>query len=368
MRSGGVERGTIEIAEAIRDQGWRAIVASSGGAMADELMRKKIEHVVLPLKAKNPFKMWRNIGKLTQLIKQEHIDIVHARSRAPAWSAYLAAKRAGVPFITTFHGTYNQQSVLKRWYNSVMVRGTRIIAISRFIETHMQKYYAPNPAKIRLIPRGADLSKFDSKKINPLQMQALAESWAVGDDHPPLILLPGRITRWKGQHIFIEALAKLPHRNWMAVIMGDDKGHSKYREELRALIKEFSLDEHIRFAPNTPHMPEAYALSHMVVSASTDPEAFGRIPVEAQAMGKPIVATNHGGATETVLDGISGFLVKPDDADAMATAMQDALELTLEKRDAMVTAGYNHVLKHYSTKQMQTKTIAVYQEVLDERS
>lgn len=364
MQSGGVERGTIEIAEAIIAKGWRAVVASEGGRMADELQRKKAEHITLPLATKNPFKIWRNAAKLTSLIQREDISLIHARSRAPAWSAYLAAKRTGIPFVTTFHGTYNFKSKLKKRYNSVMTRGDLVIAISTHIAKHLRQEYEVSGSKIRLIPRGADRRRFDPALVQPMKMQELSAIWGVGDDHPPLILLPGRLTRWKGQHIFIEALSKLKNQDWMAVIMGDDKGHHTYRESLQAQIAELGLQEKIRFAPNTAHMPEAYALCSLVVSASVEPEAFGRIPVEAQAMGKLIIATNHGGATETVLDGKGGWLVEPDNAQALADAMDEALGLDEATRDEIRSTGYAHAVKHYTTEQMQEKTIAVYEELL----
>ncbi|MGB1540059.1 MAG: glycosyltransferase family 4 protein, partial [Rickettsiales bacterium] len=289
LRAGGVERGTIEMAAAIQAAGWKAIVVSAGGEMAKQLAHSGATHIELPLQTKNPFKIRANAKALERIIREHQVDIVHARSRAPAWSAYWAAKVAHVRFVTTFHGTYGIQNSWKKRYNSIMTRGSRVIAISEFIADHIHQNYEMDASRLRLIHRGVDVEKFDPAKVSSHRLRELSEIWRLPDDLP-VILLPGRITRWKGQHVLLEALAKLPHRNFYAVLLGDDQRHPGYRKELEEMTLKLGLSGHACMAPNTPYMPEAYTLAHVVVAPSTDPEAFGRIPIEAQAMGKPVVA------------------------------------------------------------------------------
>ena len=307
---GGVERGTIEIAEAIVGAGGRSLVVSSGGSSAYELKRFGAEHIELPVHSKNPLVMYANIQRLANVITDEGVDIVHARSRAPAWSAYFAAKRTDVPYMTTFHGTYSAGSALKRKYNSVMTRGARVIAISRFIGGHVHQNYGVPSGKIRIIHRGVNLDRFDPAKVTAERVAALAGNWRLGDGLP-VVMLPGRLTRWKGHTMFIEAIGKLERRDIRCLLVGGDQGRSEYRQELENLVNRHGLGEIVRIVDHCDDMPAAYMLTDVVVSASTDPEAFGRILVEAQALGRPVVASDHGGARETVIEGETGWPVDP---------------------------------------------------------
>lgn len=363
LRGGGVERGTVEIARAIVRAGGKALVASAGGPMLPQLAHTGATHITLPLHTKNPIRIWINSLRLARLIRKYKVNIVHARSRAPAWSAWFAAKKTGCHFMTTFHGTYGLQNEWKRKYNSIMTRGERVIAISQFIASHMQKYYAVDPARIRIIYRGIDTKLFNPDNAGPPRVIALTQEWRLPESLP-LILFPGRITRWKGQDVFIRALARLPHRNFFAVLLGDHHGHDTYRRELEQLIIDSGLEGHVRLAHHTHHIVEAYALSKLVVATSLDPEAFGRVVLEAQAMGRPVIATNHGGPMETIIPEVTGWLVRPGDVDALSKVIENALSL-----DANVLAwmGEQAVAnaRQFSLESMCDKTIATYKELLD---
>jgi glycosyltransferase involved in cell wall biosynthesis len=363
LRTGGVERGTIEITGAIAKAGGRALVASAGGAMVPSVAYAGGEHITLPLTRKHPLGLWMNAGKLEKLIREQKVEIVHARSRAPAWSAYWATQRTGTPFVTTFHGVYGLAPKFKKHYNQVMTKGDRVIAVSHFVAKHIEENYAIDPAKIRTIHRGVDTNVFDPARILPQRMVDLASKWRIPDDLP-IIMMPGRITRWKGQHIVIEALAKLPHRKFFCLLVGDDMGHPSYRKEIEERSFELGIDGHIRFVGNTPHMSEAYMLANVIVAPSIEPEAFGRVPVEAQAMGRMVIATNHGGACETVVPNETGWLVKPGDSDELAKAIDYALSLPEEEKAYIGANAMEHVRTHFSAQVMCQKTLAVYLELL----
>jgi glycosyltransferase involved in cell wall biosynthesis len=362
LESGGVERGTVDVAAAIVKAGGRATVVSSGGPMVRELERAGARHVVMPVASKNALTIWRNVGPLARLIRDERVDVVHARSRAPAWSARAAARRAGVPFVTTFHGTYNFKGWLKKRYNSVMAGGDRVIAISEFIAEHVRANYGVPPEHIDVIHRGIDLDVFAPQAVPVLRIQTLAEKWRLPDG-VPVVMLPGRLTRWKGQLVFLRALAKLGDLECMGVIVGGEQGRTGYRNELEDEIAALGLGSRVRLVGDTRDMPAALMLADIVVSASTDPEAFGRIIVEAQAMGRPVIATNHGAAPETVLDGITGWLVKPGDPAALANAIRATLEITADQRRRIAEAAARHVRGRFSKAAMCEKTLAVYEKV-----
>lgn len=365
--SGGVERGTVEIAGAINAAGGRALVASEGGLLVHDLTRVNAEHILLPVASKNPVVMYRNIQRLVDLIRQEHVDVVHVRSRAPAWSAYFACQRAKIPLVTTFHGTYSIGNWIKRRYNAVMTYGVRVIAISAFIGGHVRRHYGVPVDKIRVIHRGVDLERFDPEKVSAERVIKLSTDWRLPDG-VPIIMLPGRQTRWKGQLVLIDAIAKLGRKNLRCLLVGSDQGREDYRRELEARIVEHGLEEVIRIVEHCDDMPAAYKLTDLVVSASTDPEAFGRIVCEAQAMGRPVIATDHGGARETVLPGITGWLTPPGDSNALAEAIEKALSLDSTERTQLAAKAIEHVRKNFSKTQMCDKTLDVYNEVLAERN
>lgn len=363
--TGGAERGCVDVALALAQAGATPLVASAGGPMQRELDRAGIAHLTLPLASKSPLTLWRNVRALEGIIEEFGVDIVHARSRAPAWSAWAAARRTGARFMTTFHAPYNFSNLLKRGYNSVMARGERVIAISTFIRDHILTNYGTDPAAIRVIHRGIDTEAFSPERVSTARMIQLAKRWNLPDDRP-VILLPGRLTRWKGQTVMIDALARLGRRDVVCLLVGSDQGRTAYREELSAQIRRLGLEGVVRMTDHCDDMPAAYALSSVVVSASREPEAFGRVIVEAQAMGRPVIITGIGAWQETVVEGETAWIVPPDDPDALAGAIAEALSLTGEERDALGARARTFVAERYTRERMCADTLAVYAELLAE--
>ncbi|MGH6968731.1 MAG: glycosyltransferase family 4 protein [Stellaceae bacterium] len=359
--AGGVERGTVDVAAALAAAGWRSLVASAGGPMTRELERAGATHFTLPLASKNPFVIHANVGRLAALIRQHDVDIVHARSRAPAWSARAAARNAGVHFLTTFHNAYGGKSWLKRRYNAVMAGGELVIANSNFVAEHAAATYGVARARLRVIHRGVDVARFDPEKISAERMVRLAQEWRLPDG-VPVVMLPGRLSRWKGHFVLIEAMRRLNRPQIHALIVG--AGGGSYRRRLDAAIARAGLAVTFRVLDECRDMPAAYMLADVVVSASTEPEGFGRVIVEAQAMGRPVVATAHGGAVETILPGQTGWLVPPGDAEALGDAVADALALAAGGRSQLAARAIAHVRANFTTAVMTARTIAVYQELL----
>ncbi len=360
---GGVERGTIEVAAAIVEAGGRAVVASAGGPMVYELARVGAGHVILPLASKRPWTMWSNVRELERVIRELNVDIVHARSRAPAWSAYYAAKRTKRHFITTFHGTYGASNWLKRRYNSVMTMGERTIAISGFIAGHVRQVYGVPADHIRVISRGVDLARFSPSTVSAERVIALSTQWRLSDGSF-VIMLPGRLTRWKGQSVLIDAMAKLGRSDIICLLVGSDQGRSAYRRELETKIQAHGLGGQVRLVDHCADMAAAYMLTDVVVSASTEPEGFGRVMAEAAALGRPVVATDHGGAREIVVAGETGWLVPPNDVEALAGALAHAIDLSGEARAQLSERAIQRVRTLFTKDVMCAKTLDVYDEVL----
>ena len=363
LESGGVERGTVEIAAAIVRAGGTALVASAGGRMGADIERAGGRNIVLPLDRKSPWQLWRNAARLAVLIGAERVEIVHARSRAPAWSAWLAARRTGVHFVTTYHAPYGERPRLKRAYNAVMARGAAVIAISHYIAGLVTARHGVEPARIRVIPRGVDPAVFDPAAVGPERQAALARAWGVTGE-TPLLLLPGRLTRWKGAETIIAALARMRHREAVVVLAGGDQGRRRYANELSALAARLGVADRVRRVGHADDMPAALALATVVVSASTAPEGFGRVVIEAQAMARPVIATAHGGAAETVTDNDTGWLVPPGDPAALAAALDAVLDLPAAARDAVGTRARAAVQARYTVAAMQQATLEVYRDVL----
>ncbi len=361
--TGGAERGTVEIAAAIVASGGTAIVVSEGGPMENDLKRAGALHLKLPVASKNPIVMYRNIARLERIIDSYKVDVVHVRSRAPAWSAKAACQRSGAHFITTFHAPYNFTNAAKKRYNQVMAEGERVIAISEFIADHVRQNYNVDPARLRVIRRGIDLARFDPDRVSAERMIQLTTRWRLPDG-VPLILMPGRLSRWKGQAVLLEALTYLRDIDYRCVLVGSDQGRTGYRRELEALISKHDLDGRASIMDECNDMPAAYMLSDVVVSASTDPEGFGRVVGEAQAMGRPVVASDHGGAREQLISGRTGFLFPSGDAQALAEALRKALSLTPEARAQLHDEAIARVRAEFSKDQMCARTLAIYREVL----
>lgn len=367
LETGGVETGTIEVATALKAAGIKNFVASQGGRMVYELEKNKIGHLTLPLKSKNIFTMLSNANKLAQYIKANNINIVHARSRAPAWSAYWAAKKAGVHFVTTFHGTYGLGPLgIKKLYNRVMTYGERVIAISNHIKNHILKNYPKTEeSKIRLIHRCADIEKFSPSAVTQARMINKIKEYNIADDRP-VLLLPGRVTRWKGQHLLIEALHLMKNQNYYCIIAGDAQGRQKYLDYLKKLARKYKLDDRIGFFGRYQDVPALMMVSTVVLSTAIEPEAFGRISIEGQAMGKIVVASNIGGSLDTIQDGITGKLFESNNPQSLADALDWALSLNKAETKKISDSAIKNVREHFTKQIMCDKTIEVYREVVNQ--
>jgi len=361
--SGGVERGTVEIARAAAQAGFESLVASAGGPMVRQIEQAGAKHFELPLDSKNPLTIYGNISLLRDIIYRNKVDIVHARSRAPAWSAYYAAKSMNCHFVTTFHGFYSNGFPFKKSYNSIMTKGERVIAISNFIAEHIKSQYKIPDDKIRVVHRGVDMDYFDPEKVDEERVKKLREKWRLTEDWP-VIFLPGRITRWKGQEFFIRALSRVDNMSFYCVMAGDSSGHRKYFQELMKSISLYRMEKNIRLVPAEDDMPAAYKLAHVVVSASQRPEAFGRVVVEAQAMGRPVVATAIGGSKETIIHGDTGRLVDMITTEEMAQGVKKGISISNEQRERIAVKNRQHIAENFSLDVMCRKTIEVYHELL----
>jgi glycosyltransferase involved in cell wall biosynthesis len=362
LRSGGVERGTLEIAEAQIAAGFRALVASAGGEMVPALEALGAKHITLPLTAKSPWALWRNAAALGALARAEGVALIHARSRAPAWSALMAARRAGLPFVTTYHGAYNEGFPGKRFYNSVMARGDRVIAISHFIADLIRARHGVAESRLRVIPRGVDPRRFDPALVSVERIEKLRAAWKLPEGRP-IIMLPARVTRWKGQMVLVEAMARLPGDS-LALLVGDAEERPAFKAELLARIESLGLKARVRLVGHAADMAAALLLADVVIHASTDAEAFGRTVIEAQAMARPVIASDLGAPRETVAEGVTGWRTPPGDAAALAAAIGKALALTPAERAALGAWARAAVLSGYNTEAMQAATIAVYRELI----
>ena len=331
LEQGGVERGTVEMAAFIVSQGGQSYVASQGGRLVKDLEKGGTRHFFLPLASRNPLTVLYSAWQLRKIIRREKIDLLHARSRAPAWATFFASKLTGVKMVTTFHGTHRIQNSVKKWYNSVMVRGVRVIAISQFMKKHILQNYTSNEGVIDVAPRGFNPAVFDPDLITAEQRQTLKQQLGLATGIA-VISLPGRLTRWKGQILFLEALAQIKDLEWQALLIGGGGTKMAYVKELKMTVEKLGIADRVLFVGDQEDIVPYYAISDLIVSASTEPEAFGRVAVEAQAMAKPIIASAHGGSLETVKDGETGWLFNPgngaDLADKLRIALSGDVDLT----------------------------------------
>jgi glycosyltransferase involved in cell wall biosynthesis len=372
LDTGGAELSAIEISDAVVRAGGRAIVLSEGGRMTDRLTATGAELVTFPAATKNPLKLAANARAIARIVKREEVDLIHARSRAPAWSALWAARSTARPFVTTYHGIYNEKGAPKRFYNSVMARGDIVIANSRYTAGIIANRYATPAEKLRVIYRGVDLDAFDASKISDNRIAALRQKWQVVEDER-VVLHAARLTRWKGQADVIAAAGELQRRGQKCVIVlaGDAQGRNDYRDALLSQISQAGLEKSVRLVGHVDDMPAAFALAHVAIVASIEPEAFGRAAAEAQAMGCPVISTDLGAPPETVLApprvaaaDRTGWLVAPENILAYVEAFEEALDLDESARRAMGQRARNHVTRSFSTREMQRATLAVYDSLL----
>lgn len=368
LRAGGAERTTVEMAEAITGAGGKALVISTGGRLEGALSEAGGELIEMNVGSKNPLTIRRNTRLIEAIVADRTVSLIHARSRAPAWSAYVAAKRTETPFVTTYHGAYSGRTGLKKRYNSVMARGDLVIANSQWTAAHVMEVHGTPETKIVTIPRGVDFVAFDPEQVDTERVETLKISWQIeaGDDRL-LLVLPGRLTSWKGQLLAIQALGALDSSERARIhliLAGDDQGRKGYVTELEDAIIANKLGGTVSIVGHTSDMPAAYMAADIVLAPSTRPEAFGRVAAEASAMAKPVIVADHGGQRETVIEGQTGTRAEPDSVPALTACIRTLIGLPPEARAAMGTAGQAYVRAHFSKKQLQTATLNVYARLL----
>ncbi len=368
---GGAEAGCYDIAHYLYENDCKSYLITSGGELTRFIDKEKVKLIRLPVQSKNPIIMLFNTIMIFLIILFFNINIVHARSRAPAWSCFLATKLTRRKFVTTFHGTYNFKSKLKKFYNSVMVRSDLIIAGSNFIFSHINENYSEyltTKKKFLVIFRGINTDYFDPSTTLEKEEDALFKLWELKVGKK-IILFPGRLTSWKGQEMFLESINKvniqLGHDAFIAVILGSDQGRDLYKKKLIRLVEQYRLTNQIKFIENCKNMPVAYKISNFVVSASTEPEAFGRISVEAQSMQKPILASNIGGSKETIIDNKTGILFEAGNSEDMARKIIELFNLDESTLNQMGIEGRKNVINKFNVEKMCFSTYSEYKKLIN---
>ena len=368
---GGAETGCYDLAHYLPENNCSSFIVTSGGELTKFIDQKKVKLIKLPVHSKNPILMFFNSIALIFIILFHNISIVHARSRAPAWSCLLATKITRRKFVTTFHGTYNFKSSIKKFYNSVMVRSNLVIAGSNFIFSHIKNNYSKYlnlQKKFLVIFRGINVDYFESSTTLEAEEDNLRLSWGVPTDKK-LILMPGRLTSWKGQEVFIEALnlvnEELGHQSFYAVILGSDQGRDIYTKKIKRLAEQYRLIPQLKFVEHCKNMPLAYKTSNLVVSASIEPEAFGRVAIEAQSMEKPIIASDIGGSNETIVDNKTGFLFVSNNPESLSKKIVEVLNLDQSRLKLMGIEGRKNIIKKFNVEKMCFSTYSEYKKLLN---
>ncbi|MGV6874930.1 glycosyltransferase family 4 protein [Pseudochelatococcus sp. B33] len=373
LEAGGAERTTVDIAAGLAEAGARALVATEGGRLVGELQANGGIWIPFPARTKNPLSMALNARKLIGICRREGVELIHARSRAPAWVALPAARALRLPFVTTYHGSYSGKSAVKVLYNSVMARGDVVIANSHYTAGLIEAAYPVSHGRVKVIHRGTDLSRYQPDKVAPERVEALRKAWGIAP-YQRIVLLAARLTAWKGQRVLIEA-ADLLHRQGLAdvvfVLAGDPQGRDGYVRQLDKDIGERGLGDVVRRVGHCTDMPAALLASAIVTVPSTEPEAFGRVAVEAQAMGTPVIVSDLGAVPETVLgppevpaNERTGWRTPPGDAKALAEAITEVFALGASARHALTTRARRHAERHFSLEYMVNETLDVYEKLL----
>ena len=365
LNNGGVERGTIETAQAISDVGWNPIVISAGGMLESQLKRAGAKHFTLPVNKKNPVSWQFTKIKLQKILKGENVDIVHVRSRVPAWVGLPVAKVLAIPTVSTIHGKFEAYNLLKRAYNKQMLKADEIIAISKFTQSVIERQFPkllPN-LSLNVIHRGVDTSVFNP--INVTQQRIINEAERIGlPDGLPVVMLPARPSSWKGHLILLRALARLEHLKVAIVLLGAGDFNTGYAEMLEKTSVELGLGANVRITTSSRDMPAALMLADVVVMPSIHPEPFGRIAIEAQAMGRPVIAFDHGGARETIFEGKTGWLAQPNDIDSLSENLKTALSISKSKRNELSNLAQSSVKRRFSVRKMTNSTLEIYRKLL----
>ncbi len=369
---GGAETGCYDLAHFLPEKNCKSFIITSGGSLLKFVKKEKVKIFKLPVQSKNPILMLINAILITIIILAYNINIVHARSRAPAWSCLLATKITRRKFVTTFHGTYNFTNKIKKYYNSVMVRSDLVIAGSNFIFSHINtnyaNFFANKKRKLLVIFRGINTNYYNPRKITPVKSDKFCKEYKI-DRNKFIILLPGRLTNWKGQKLFIESLKLLKERtdiqSFQGIILGDDQGRNVYKKQLLGLVEQHRLNNHIKFINHYSEMPVAYHVSNLVCSCSIEPEAFGRVSVEAQAMEIPIIASNIGGSNETIVKDKTGFLFKSGDFNDLANNIIMIMKKDYNSIKFIGTEGRKNVLKKFDVDKMCLTTFTEYKKLIE---
>jgi len=368
---GGAETGCYDLAHYLPENNCSSFLVTSGGELLKFIDQKKVKLIKLPVHSKNPILIFINSIALIFIILFHNISIVHARSRAPAWSCLLATKITRRKFVTTFHGTYNFKNPIKKFYNSVMVRSNLVIAGSNFIFSHIKDNYSKYldlKKKFLVIFRGINVDYFDPSTTLESEENNLLSNWGVISDKK-LILMPGRLTAWKGQEVFIEALnlvnKEIGHNSFYAVILGSDQGRDIYSKKIKRLAEQYRLTSQLKFIEHCKNMPLAYKLSDLVVSASIEPEAFGRVAIEAQSMEKPIIASDIGGSKETIVDNETGFFFKSGDPESLSKKILEVLNLDQSRLKLIGIEGRKNIIKKFNVEKMCFSTYSEYKKLLN---
>ena len=367
---GGAETGCYDLAHYLHEQNCSSYIVTSGGELLKYINKKKVKIIRLPVHSKNPILMFLNTICLTLIILFLNISIVHARSRAPAWSCFIATKITRRKFVTTFHGTYNFNSRLKKFYNSIMLKSDLIIAGSNFIFSHIKENYQEYlnyKKKFLVIFRGINTDYFDSSTIIETDEDKLLKKWEIKRGKK-IILMPGRLTEWKGKELFVESInlvnKELGHEAFYAVILGSDQGRKIYKKKLMRLVEQYRLTNQVRFVDACKKMPIAYKISNIIISSSIEPEAFGRVAVEAQSMGKTVIASNIGGSNETIIDNKTGFLFQSGKAESLSKKIIEVLQLDEKTLKSIGNEGRKNVIKKFNVEKMCFSTYSEYKKLI----
>lgn len=368
LNCGGVERGIIDLARMIINSGDNCIVISNGGKLVAKLEAVGARHIQLNVESINPITMWNNSNKIAEIIKQYNVDIVHVHSRAPAWSCYKAAKFTGVKLLTTFHGIYSFSNPFKKYYNSIMVKGSLVIAVSHFVKKHITDNYHIDAKKIRVIHRGVNHAEFNPDNISAETLERYKEKYNAPQS-TPILLIPSRITRWKGHLTLIDALSKIQNMNFYCIMAGDLSRYPEYVEEIKDRIYKHRIQKRVQLFGDEPDIVKLYAISDIVLSTSIEPEAFGRSVIEGQAMKKLVISSGLGGALETIEDGKTGFHFKSEDAEDLAEKIKYCLNILGTKQHAkIVEQARQNIIDKFCLNLMLPKVLAVYDELYSKSS
>jgi len=366
LNSGGVERGTLEMAEHLVEKGWKSVVISSGGRLEQRLLRQGSLHINLPSHTKNPLRWFNLKAQYEKIFIQEKPDIIHVRSRVPAWTAGKVAQKMKIPLVSTIHGSYLTGSVLKKLYNNASIKADKVIAISNYVKDNILRVYPEKSSLIKVIHRGADINLFNQENIGKSRIIQMSEMFQLPDDKK-IIMMPARPSGWKGHEILIRAFSRINNENLICVMPGsDDRG--KYVLNLRNIAKKYNVLGKIVFLPFLDDLPAAYMLADVVVVPSLKPEPFGRVLIEAQAMGRPVVAFDHGGASESVIHEKTGLLVEPKNVKELGVAIEKLVTISANKRNKMALASRKHIVNNFSLDKMTSETLKLYNKVLKDYS